>query len=467
MVLKTSHSYSHRNARPSAGLRSSVAALAGCFYLSAQPASAQDNAYPGPYPLTASFDDSTPPECEFIPPLLEQNCTFASLPASQTQTNDDNTPPETVKHTTRLDREGGLLAPFLRRLGFTTSDIYSTIIPALNDYISPNRLSGRQEIIVHEDQNGELVALEFPSLDNPIESYVYDVNDNTVETRTLPHTQRKEFIEGTIVSSFYRAMDRAGAPDELTRELIRLYSWDVNWQRDMRYGDKASVLFSIPETEDGRTVPNQPDVIYARLTVNNDPIEIFRYENSDGDVDYYKYDGTSIRRSLLRTPIDGARLSSGFGPRIHPVLGFRRNHNGTDFAAPIGTPIYAAGDGTVTFRGREPGDGNLVRIEHGNGLVSGYSHLNGFARGLSVGDRVRQGQTIGYVGMTGTATGPHLHYSIKINGRFVNPETVDLPEGNHLEGEELARFEQARDAILEDVRDYQAPLIADNNAPNP
>ena len=279
-----------------------------------------------------------------------------------------------------------------------------------------------------------------------------------MKIKYLPFTYITDTRQTTIRSSFYQAMAQVDTPAPLIRELIRLYSWDVNWQRDLHRGDEVSVLFNLPQTPDGQIVESRPQVLHASLTLNGEPTDIFRFERDDGSVDYFKPDGTSIRRSLLRTPIDGARLSSSFSPRrLHPVYNRFLPHNGTDFAAPVGTPIYAAGDGTITFRGREPADGKLIRIEHGNGYVTGYSHLNGFAPNINLNDRVNQGDVIGYVGMTGSATGPHLHYSVKKDGEFLDPMTIDLPQNARLEGDELLRFYQERDNLRLQV---QGPELA-------
>jgi murein DD-endopeptidase MepM/ murein hydrolase activator NlpD len=190
-----------------------------------------------------------------------------------------------------------------------------------------------------------------------------------------------------------------------------------------------------------------------------DPLEYFRFEDPDGEVGYYTAEGESARRLLMKMPINGARISSSFGMRFHPVLRTNRPHNGTDFAAPRGTPIMAAGAGVVERANRFGSFGNYIRIQHANGYETAYAHLNGFARGVRAGARVQQGQIIGYVGTTGRSTGPHLHYEVHLNGRPTNPMALDLPTGKTLSQAELALFAAERERIAA-IRDSAAPAGA-------
>jgi murein DD-endopeptidase MepM/ murein hydrolase activator NlpD len=177
------------------------------------------------------------------------------------------------------------------------------------------------------------------------------------------------------------------------------------------------------------------------LTVNSQPIEIYRFTLKNGDIDYFTEDGWSVRKALMKTPIDGARMSSGFGMRHHPILGYNKMHKGADFAAPTGTPIYAAGDGTLEHVGRKGAYGNYIRIRHNSTLKTAYAHLNKFAKGMSASKRVKQGQIIGYVGTTGRSTGPHLHYEVLLDGKQVNPNRIDLPTGEKLKGTNYANLQ--------------------------
>jgi murein DD-endopeptidase MepM/ murein hydrolase activator NlpD len=247
----------------------------------------------------------------------------------------------------------------------------------------------------------------------------------------------------TIDSSLYVAANRAGLPPELVAELVRIFSWDVDFQRDVQPGDKFEVLYQRLTDEDGSFV-RLGDILYASLTLSGQRRQVYRYRGTDGTADYYDAKGENIRKVLLRTPLDAAKVSSSFGNRHHPILGYTRIHRGVDFAAPAGTPVYAAGAGTVVFRGSQAGYGNYVRIHHDKQYGSAYGHLSRFAKGLRVGDKVRQGQVIGYVGSTGLATGPHLHYELLANNQQVNPLGVKFAGGRALTGREKVDFAQAR-----------------------
>lgn len=255
-------------------------------------------------------------------------------------------------------------------------------------------------------------------------------------------------IEGRIDDSLYMAGVRNDLPVPVLIELIRAYSWDVDFQRDIRQGDEFALLFETLEDDEGNVV-DYGEIQFAKLTLSGTDLPIYRFETDAGIVDYFNEKGESAKKALMRTPIDGARLSSGYGKRKHPVLGYTKMHKGVDFAAPTGTPIYAAGDGVVEFAGRNGGYGNLIRIRHNGEYKTQYAHLNGYAKSIRSGKRVRQGQVIGYVGSTGRSTGPHLHYEVVKAGRQVNPLKVKMPSGEKLKGEQLERFMAARYAIAE------------------
>jgi len=249
---------------------------------------------------------------------------------------------------------------------------------------------------------------------------------------------------GTINSSLFLAANDAGVPAAITIELIRMYSYDIDFQREIRQGDTFEVLFSRDYDENGTPV-REGNVLYASMNVGGKERSLWRYEPTDGgNWDYFDEKGRSMRKFLMKTPIDGARISSSFGNRRHPILGYTRLHSGTDFAAPTGTPIYAAGNGTIQMAQRNGGYGNYVRIRHANGYQTAYAHMRRFGRGIRKGVRVRQGQIIGYVGTTGRSTGPHLHYEVIHNGTKVNPQRIRVPTGRTLDRSELALFETAR-----------------------
>jgi murein DD-endopeptidase MepM/ murein hydrolase activator NlpD len=241
--------------------------------------------------------------------------------------------------------------------------------------------------------------------------------------------------------SLYGSAAKADIPNAVTAEVIRILSWDIDFQRDIRRGDVLDVMYDQMETADGKGV-RFGNVIFAHLNINGRDVPIYRFEMKDGTVDYFTPDGQSVRKALLSTPVDGARISSGFGQRKHPVLGYTKMHKGIDFAVGVGTPIYAAGDGTIEMMQRWSSFGNYVRIRHNSSIKTAYAHMSKFAKGLGAGSRVKQGQVIGYVGATGRVTGPHLHYEVLMNGTQVNPRSVKLPQGEILKGSELASFKQ-------------------------
>jgi murein DD-endopeptidase MepM/ murein hydrolase activator NlpD len=219
-----------------------------------------------------------------------------------------------------------------------------------------------------------------------------------------------------------------------------MFSWDVDFQRDLRAGDGFETMFEEVSLEDGSGAVRGGDVLYAGLTLSGEILDAYRFEVEDGEVEYFDRTGRSLRKFLMRTPVDGARLSSGFGMRRHPILGYSRMHKGVDFAAPSGTPIYAAGAGRVVSAGRNGGYGNYIRLRHSGEYSTAYAHLSRFAKGIRAGSRIQQGQVIGYVGTTGRSTGPHLHYEILRNDAQINPLSVRQPPNTQLAGADLERF---------------------------
>jgi len=231
-----------------------------------------------------------------------------------------------------------------------------------------------------------------------------------------------------VDASLYAASRAANVPDEALMQMIRLFSWDVDFQRDIQPGDSFEIVFDTVSSEDGRQ-RRVDQITYARLVSGGETRTAHRFVHDDGRVGYYDESGRSVRKWLMRTPIDGARMSSGFGKRRHPVLGYTKMHKGVDFAAPTGTPVYAAGDGKVEFAGRKGSYGNYLRIRHNDEFSTAYAHLDGFAGGIKSGARVQQGEVIGYVGSTGRSTGPHLHYEVLARGMQINP--LKVPKQDH------------------------------------
>lgn len=252
---------------------------------------------------------------------------------------------------------------------------------------------------------------------------------------------------GTIDSSLYVAAIDAGIPDSVIANLISLYSYDIDFQREIREGDEFELLYERFYDEAGNALKSGT-IQYASMTVQGKQKGYYRFKTTDdGIVDYYDAKGQSAKKFLMRTPINGARISSGFGRRKHPVLGYTKMHQGTDFAAPTGTPIFAAGNGVIERSSRYGSYGNYVRIRHANGYKTAYAHMSRYGRGIKQGKRVKQGQVIGYVGATGRVTGAHLHYEVLKNGSKVNPLRINVPTGRKLGGNMLAAFRIERDRI--------------------
>jgi murein DD-endopeptidase MepM/ murein hydrolase activator NlpD len=245
-----------------------------------------------------------------------------------------------------------------------------------------------------------------------------------------------------LYQSIYETALRNQIPRPVIDELIRIYSYDVDFQRKVRPGDSFAVLYA---GDDETSADAKTEVQFASLTVDGETKRYYRYQSpDDGVVDFYDETGKSAKKFLVRKPVADGIMRSGFGARKHPVLGFVRAHTGVDWAAPIGTPIYASGNGTIEKMGWEGGYGRYIRMRHANGYETAYGHMSAFAKGVDVGKNVRQGQIIGFVGSTGLSTGPHLHYEIIINTRFVDPMKVKLPRGRVLDGAALAGFDKER-----------------------
>jgi murein DD-endopeptidase MepM/ murein hydrolase activator NlpD len=246
---------------------------------------------------------------------------------------------------------------------------------------------------------------------------------------------------GVVKGSLRASADAAGLPAPVLAELIRAYSWDVNFQYDVKAGDRFSVLLEQPYTTDGR-LAGAGRVLWAQLTTGagRNVYSVYRFKPEQGAEFFYYGNGQSVVKSFLRTPMDLSRVSSRFGLRNHPILGFTAMHAGVDFAAPYGTPILAAGAGSIAQAGPNGGYGNWVKIDHGAGVSTGYAHMARFAPGIRPGARVRQGQVVGFVGSTGLSTGPHLHYELHQKGKPVNPLNARATQRASLAGKDLERF---------------------------
>jgi murein DD-endopeptidase MepM/ murein hydrolase activator NlpD len=246
-----------------------------------------------------------------------------------------------------------------------------------------------------------------------------------------------------LYQSIYETALRNNVPTSVIEEMVRIYSYDVDFQRKVQQGDSLDVLYADDENGDGRN-----GVRYVSLTVGGETKRYYHYQTADdGTYDYYDETGKSAKKFLVRKPVPMGIMRSGFGERNHPLLHYMKVHTGVDWAAPFGTPIFAAGNGAVEEIGVKGGYGKYIRLRHANGYETAYGHMTAFARGLNVGSRVRQGQVIGFVGSTGLSTGSHVHFEILVNDRFVDPMRIKLPRGRVLDGISLALFEKNREQL--------------------
>ena len=265
------------------------------------------------------------------------------------------------------------------------------------------------------------------------------------------------YKETIITSSLYNSALNLGIKPNVILEFARLYGFQVDFQRDIWKNDSFQIIYEEFVNEND-TIVDTGEIIFANLNLQDSDLQLYKYEYEKNKVDYFDENGKSIKKTLMKTPINGARLSSSFGKRKHPILGYTKMHLGTDFAAPKGTPIMASGDGKVLKAGWCGGGGNCVKIKHNSTYQTVYAHMSKFGRGIKRGARVKQGQIIGYVGSTGLSTGPHLHYEVIENGRKINSQKLKLPSGKILKGEERKKFEV--DKIKIDV--LKSNLIAKN-----
>ena len=319
-------------------------------------------------------------------------------------------------------------------------------IDALKPVWNPRDLKVGQEVALQFTAE-HLRELRFtPALDRDLIVERGDSGHFAARAEQHPLTRTVELASGAIHSSLFDAAHDAHVPPAVLAQMIHAFSYDVDFQREIHPGDSFEMMFERVYDEDGKPV-GAGNLVYAAMTLGTTHLRLYRYTPPHAGADFFSARGESVRKALLRTPVDGARLSSGFGMRFHPILGYTKMHRGVDFAAPSGTPIMAAGDGVVADAGWHGDYGNLVVLKHTGTFETAYAHMSRIATGLHPGQHVRQGQVIGYVGATGRATGPHLHYEIRIHGQATNPMLVKMQPGQQLVGKDLATFRAAADAL--------------------
>jgi murein DD-endopeptidase MepM/ murein hydrolase activator NlpD len=347
-------------------------------------------------------------------------------------------------------KRGDSLQSLLDNTGIS-ADEAKNAFDAIRKVFNPRKLDVGSVINVKldKDKSGNVIVREFKMPASQIATVeLTRTQDDQFSARKInaPLTKKLARAGGEINSSIYQTGADAGIPPAMLNEIINAYSYDVDFQRDVKKGDAIDVLFERMETPNG-SIAGNGNIVFAELSLGNRMLKVFRYTDKYGNADFYNEKGESIRKALLRTPINGARITSSYGMREHPLLGYTRMHKGVDFGAPTGTPIYAAGDGVVAYAGGKSGYGNYLKIQHNSKYASAYAHLSRYASGISPGKHVKQGQIIAYVGMTGAATGPHLHYEILVNNEQVNPANVKFKTGNVLQGKDLLAFRQNMNKI--------------------
>jgi len=370
-------------------------------------------------------------------------------------------------------QKGDTLLDILLGSGVSPTEA-AAAIDALADVFKPRDLKPGQSITldvnhfapdIADDEGVELASLSLqPSLERDVVVKRDEGGSFVASAIDHPLQVTDALASGVIDSSLFEAGEDAAVPVEVMAQVIKAFSYDVDFQREVQPGDRFEILYERYEDEKGR-LARSGNVLYAALILSGTAKEIYRYEPQDGVADFFNAQGESIRKDLLRTPLDIIRITSSFGMRKDPILGYSKMHRGVDFAASIGTPIFAAGNGVIARIGPVNGYGNYIQIKHNAQYATAYGHMSRFASGLHQGSKVRQGDVIGYVGMTGRATGPHLHYEVLVDGSQINPMSVKLA-GHKLDGKDLRRFEMLKAETKALRRDLGSPVLVARSQPH-
>ena len=352
-----------------------------------------------------------------------------------------NSPYEEINY---VIRKNDSVEKILKKFKVRSSDIRDISVE-----LKKNKLAS-----IYSGRKLSLIVKKLDNESNTIVNLIYPINNTTsveirksqnnfiVKENILQLYKKDVVVKNIIKNNLYSSAVESGIEPNIIIEFARIFGFEVDFQRDIRKGDWFEILYEKFE-DDNNKVRDTGKIIYASMYVNGEEINLYNFQYNNEE-EYYDIKGKSITKSLMKTPINGARLSSSFGMRKHPILGYNKMHRGTDFAAPSGTPIMASGSGTVTRARWCGGGGNCVKIKHNSTYETIYAHMKSFAKGIREGRKVKQGQVIGYVGSTGLSTGPHLHYEVLINGKKVNSQKLKLPSGKILKGEERKQFELDR-----------------------
>ncbi len=330
-------------------------------------------------------------------------------------------------------------------LYFVKDEEVQEIKKQLINKVNLNKLNTNHKIKFTLDQSKNIIKDFTFQLSNKEKIYLKRNIDNNKFNKKILVTKLKKntlYKENSILQSLYKSASDQKIPPNIIIEFARIYGFQVDFQRDIRKRDSFQIMYEVFKDDNGRTIETG-EILFANLKLSgmDNSLYFFDKEGSEG---HYDKNGRSVKKALMKTPINGARLSSSFGMRKHPIDGYNKMHKGTDFAAPMGTPIMASGDGVVKKAGWCGGGGNCIVIKHNSTYQTVYAHMSKFAKGIRSGVRVKQAQIIGYVGSTGKSTGPHLHYEVIVNGKKINSQKLKLPSGKILKGEERKKFETVK-----------------------
>ena len=341
-------------------------------------------------------------------------------------------------------KKGDTIQKILQRYKVQNSEI-QTIINQYKKYSNPNQLlvGNKIGIIIEENSStnkNSVVKFSAPITKRTTIAITRDEENRIVSKKIITKLYKKKTLsENIIKKNLYLAAIKSKISPDTIIEFARIFGFEIDFQRDIRKNDYFKIVHEKYFDENSEFIKSGP-ILYAHMSVNGREITLYKF-GEDNEYGYFDVNGKSVEKALMKTPINGARLSSPFGMRKHPILGFTKLHGGTDFAAPEGTPIVASGSGTIVRAKWCGGGGNCIKIKHNSTYQTIYAHMKNFSKGMKVGKKVKQGQIIGYVGSTGMSTGPHLHYEVIINGKKANSQKLKLPSGKVLKGNERTEFE--------------------------
>ena len=341
-------------------------------------------------------------------------------------------------------KEGDSIQKILRQYKIQNNEI-QTVIKQYKKYGNPNQLlvGNKIDIVIEKNlraKKNSVLKFSVPITKSTSIEITKDEENKIISKKIITKLYKKKILSENIIrKNLYSSAREANINPDTIIEFARIFGFEVDFQRDIRKNDYFKILYEKYFDENEKFIKSG-SILYAHMTVNDREISLYKFGN-DKEYGYFDLNGKSVEKALMKTPINGSRLSSSFGMRKHPILGFSKLHTGTDFAAPANTPIMASGSGTIVQAKWCGGGGNCIKIKHNSTYETVYAHMKNFAKGIKVGKKVRQGQIIGYVGSTGMSTGPHLHYEVIINGKKVNSQKLKLPSGKILKNNERTQFE--------------------------